>query len=301
MSPSLAQRPYGKTGEKVTVIGLGGGALARHGLADGVATVRRALELGINYFDNSPAYCQGASQVIMGTALVKCSEPHLLGTKLGYLATAADYRSPEALHAQLWENLRALRRDHVDILQVHLAEQACWWKDDVAPNELLDLHGHYDFADAPIMQVLHEAKERGVCRFIGITADHAEPLAHILRYVDVDACLLAYEYTLLERKARQTVLPVAREKKIAYIAAGVLKSVGVPSGHSHDDRLNRLQASSGLTLVALAIRYLLCDPAIATVLVGPTNPRELTECVAAAQDGPLEPELQQAIEQLSTY
>ena len=52
---SLEQRPFGRTGEQVTAISLGGVGLPRVSFADGVATVQRALELGINYLRHRPA------------------------------------------------------------------------------------------------------------------------------------------------------------------------------------------------------------------------------------------------------
>ena len=89
MTGTLERRPYGRTGEQVTVIGLGGGYLDKHSLAHGIATVHRALELGINYFDTAPVYGQGASQVILGNALEGRTEPYLLATKIGFLAEPA--------------------------------------------------------------------------------------------------------------------------------------------------------------------------------------------------------------------
>ena len=55
MAGTPDHRPYGRTGEEVTVIGLGGACLHKHSCDQGVATVRHALELGVNYFDTSPA------------------------------------------------------------------------------------------------------------------------------------------------------------------------------------------------------------------------------------------------------
>jgi predicted aldo/keto reductase-like oxidoreductase len=74
---TIESRPYGSTGERVTILGLGCGALAKHSFAQGVATVRRALELGITYFDTSPFYCDGASQAILGETLDGRSEKYL--------------------------------------------------------------------------------------------------------------------------------------------------------------------------------------------------------------------------------
>ncbi len=297
MPKTLEKRPYGATGEQVTVIGLGGSYLDKSSLAEGIATVHHALELGITYFDTAPAYGRGASQVIMGHALEGCAAPHMLATKLGYLATPGDFRSPYALRAQLWENLRALRKSRVDVLQIHLAELACWWKDG-EQTQLLNLDEAYDFANAPIMQVLREAQTQGLCRFIGITADRADVIAHILCHVEVDACLVAYDYTPLCRRARNSVLPVARSRGIAYIAAGVIKPVIGEQGISSNHRLNALQQASGFSLVTLTIRYLIVDPAITTILVGAATPDEIEESVMAAQAGPLPSDLHQAIEDL---
>ena len=82
----LEQRPFGRTGEQVAAISLGGVGLPRVSFADGVATVHRALELGINYLDTAPLYSRGLAQAILGVALEGRQEPHLLATKLGHLA-----------------------------------------------------------------------------------------------------------------------------------------------------------------------------------------------------------------------
>lgn len=299
MSP-LETRPYGSTGEQTTVIGLGAGSLDKHSLADGQATVLRALELGINYIDTAPAYGQGASQVILGTTLPGRTEDYLLATKLGYLRRPSHYRSLDALRAQLIENLRALRRDSVDVLQVHVAERACWWRDGVASEEeLLCLDERYDFADAPVMQVLREAREKGLCRYIGLTADNADELCYVLQHVEVDSCLPAYGYTPLCHQARDNVLPLTQEKQVAYIAAGILRPLGSAAGRVSDSRLGAIMEESGLSLVELSVRYLLADRNIATILVGATTPGEIEECVLSAQQGPLPPQVHLSVERLA--
>ena len=65
---ALEKRPYGQTGDRVTVIGLGGAGLYKHSFTEGVATVQRALELGVTYYDTSPEYGGGMSQAILGDA-----------------------------------------------------------------------------------------------------------------------------------------------------------------------------------------------------------------------------------------
>ncbi len=69
---ALQTRPCGKTGEKITVLGLGRACLDEHSFREGVATVRHALEMGVTYFDTSPYY--GESQAIL---LTKSKNPIL--------------------------------------------------------------------------------------------------------------------------------------------------------------------------------------------------------------------------------
>ena len=155
---SLEQRPFGRTGERVTALSLGGCGLPRVSFADGVATVHRALELGINYFDTAPLYSRGVAQAILGVALEGRPEPHLVSTKLGHLAQPSRYRSPDALHTQLEENLRVLRRESVDVLLIHEADYHYWWSDEPSDSLFVDLETEPDVANAPVMQVLREAR-----------------------------------------------------------------------------------------------------------------------------------------------
>ena len=102
---TLETRPYGQKGDMVSVIGLGGAGLYQSSFADGVATVHRALELGVTYFDTSPEYGGGMSQAVLRGGLEGRSEKYLVATKLGRLGSRARYRSYDALRAQLDENL----------------------------------------------------------------------------------------------------------------------------------------------------------------------------------------------------
>ncbi|HKJ85659.1 MAG TPA: aldo/keto reductase, partial [Spirochaetia bacterium] len=96
----MTTRPYGPTGETTTTIGLGGAFLTASSFEDGVATVRRALDLGVRYFDTSPMYCRGAAQAVVGQALDGTTEPHLLATKLSYFARRERFHSHDALVTQ---------------------------------------------------------------------------------------------------------------------------------------------------------------------------------------------------------
>ena len=343
MSSALEQRSFGRTGEKVSVIGLGGAALYKHSYELGVATVKHALDLGVTYFDTSPAYGKasvdgrwidrGTSQLIMGEGLEGTSKPHLLATKLisyttevtGFTSRPPDetrpigYRTVEDCRTQIQDNLRALRRDRVDVLLVHDMEKAKAWIPDARDNdELLDLDKEHDFASSAIMQALREAKGQGLCSYIGLSSNRSAALAHVLRRVELDMCLSAGEYSLLDRRSPQTMLPVVREQEIAYVVGGIfakrdlgvsdeaspfqlaskgpLSSVG---GVFTDARLVKLAKTTGISIAALTVRFLIANRELSTILVGASTPEELEESVAAAQAGPLPPDIHQTLQKLN--
>ncbi len=308
----MESRPFGKTGELATVIGLGGACLYKHSFADGVATVRRALELGVTYFDTSPFYCEGMSQAILGDALSGRSDSYMLATKIGHLAVPSRFRSRDALRTQFEDSLQLLRRKSVDVLQVHESDWHCWWSDDASEGRVLDLETDYDFAEAPIIQVLREAKAEGLCRFVGISGNSADQLARVLDNVEVDTCLSACHYDVIGREARSQVIPIVRERGLALMLGQVFvngklaevrpdwvaSSKMSPERKARIEQLYELQAECGLSLVTLAVRFLLADSVVTTILVGASTPAEIEEDVAAAEAGPLPQDLYRAVEAL---
>ena len=316
----LEQRPFGQYGKQVTAVSLGGCGLPRVSFADGVATVHRALELGVNYFDTAPLYSSGVAQAILGVALQERREPHLVSTKLGHLAQPSRYRSPDALHTQLEENLRVLRRESVDVLLIHEADHHYWWSDEPSDALFVDLETEPDVANAPVMRVLREAQAAGRCRYVGISGNSPDHLAHILRAAGeaaVDVCLSALGYGLIDRHIRGQLLPVAGELGTAIALGGVFRRGQLvvvrpewlqtppvwPSGMTPEEqhsvlRLAVLQQESQLSLVTLTLRYLVADRSIATILVGAATPAEIEESVAAVEAGPLAPDLHGAVEAL---
>ena len=322
MSSPLEQRPFGRTGERVTVIGLGGAALYKHSYEHGLATVKHALDLGVNYFDTSPAYGRadeagawtdrGMSQLIMGEGLEGTSKPHLLATKLNTFRTLEDCR------AELRDSLRALRRDRVDVLMGHSIQKARAWTPDADDDQLLDLDAEIDFGNTPLMQTLREAKAQGTCRYIGLSGDESTIFAHVLNRVELDMCLSAGEYTLLDRRSPRIVAPVVRAQGIAYVVGGIFRGAdpAVPGDASPfqlgragalsrvgsafaDARLIKLAKTTGISIAALTVRFLLADREVATILIGASTPGEIEESVVAAQAGPLPPDIHQTVAALS--
>ena len=211
-------RPYGKTGKKTSIIGLGGAFLTASSFADGIDTVHRALDLGITYFDTSPMYCRGASQAVLGAALDGVQADYLLATKLGYFADPLRFHSPDALITQFEENLRLLRRERVDTLQLHEADFHHWWSTDTSRSGRLSPDVDYDFPSAPALDILSQIKQEDRCSYIGISGNTADNMQRVLEGVEVDTILLAFNYDLVRREARR-VLSIAEQK-------GMIRMVG---------------------------------------------------------------------------
>jgi aryl-alcohol dehydrogenase-like predicted oxidoreductase len=306
----MKPQPYGPTGAMTTKIGLGGAFLTSNSFADGVATVRRALELGVRYFDTSPMYCRGASQAVVGEALDGVTQEHLLATKLGYFAEPSRFHSREALMTQFEENLRLLRRKSVDTLQLHEADFHHWWSTDESVQGRLQADMPYNFNDAPALETLRELKAQARCRFIGITGNTADNMSRVLENVDVDTFLLAFNYDLIRRDARD-ILPIAKKKDCVKLIGAIFQhglatsqpelldnppKWMTPELVARYQRIYDLQRESGISLAEMGVRYIAAQPDIDTIIIGAKMPSEIAECVQSAEKGPLPKDLIQKIE-----
>ena len=154
-------RTLGRTGEKVSLIGLGGAHLSRKPLTEdgAVRLIHSALDRGINFLDNSWDYGHGNSEKWMGTALAQGGY-----RQKAFLMTKLDGRTKESAKSQLEESLTRLKTDHVDLIQFH---------------EIL----RYDdpdrvFAEGGALEAIVAAKKAGKVRYIGFTG-HKDPRIHL--------------------------------------------------------------------------------------------------------------------------
>lgn len=131
-------------------------------------------------------------------------------------------------------------------------------------------------------------------------------------------CLSAGEYTPFDRRSPRIVAPVVRAQGIAYVVGSIFRGadpavpgdaspfqLGRAGGLSRvgaafaDARLIKLAETTGISIAALTVRFLLADREVATILVGASTPEELEESVVAAQAGPLPPDIHQTVAALS--
>ena len=304
--------PFGNTGIEVSRLGLGGAPLTRLSFESAVATVRRACDLGIRYFDTSPAYGQRLSQAAYGVALEGRDDDLFFATKLGDLRDPHHYRNPETLWAQLGESLRILRRDRVDLLQLHESDWRVWCTQ-AEPGELLDRGESHDFASSAAIATLERAKREGLCRFTGITGNNAPLVRQVLDGVEVDCCLTAFHFTLVQRGALTWIEPATRERGIAVVVAGILGQLRErrdewltdPPAHMSTELHNpladiyRIQEDAGIPLAELAIRYVAVSPGVTHTLVGADRPEYIEADVEAYQRGQLPDDLRAAFDAIA--
>jgi uncharacterized protein len=192
----IPKRVFGKTGERLTVIGQAGGRFPLIADEEAIAVTRRALELGINYFDTAASYWDGRSEEIYGQVLPAARKKIFLTTK----STKRNRREAET---ELESSLRRLKTDHVDFWQVHSIQDL----DDVDKV----------FAPGGAIEAFEAAKKAGKCRFIGFTG-HRDPYAHLemlKRYDKWDTILMPLHIAdPLYLSFEKLVLPVAVQKNL---------------------------------------------------------------------------------------
>jgi predicted aldo/keto reductase-like oxidoreductase len=161
----MPYRPLGRTGEKVSLVGLGGYHIGIPDEQEGIALVRSAIDRGINFMDNCWDYHDGESEARMGKALRDGYR------KKVFLMSKIDGRTKAAAARQIDESLKRLQTDHVDLMQFHEVIR-------IGDPEKI-------FAPGGSMEAMKEAKQAGKVRFVGFTG-HKDPSIH-LHMLDVAA------------------------------------------------------------------------------------------------------------------
>ena len=244
------ERLLGNTGVRVPLVGYGTAPLGKPHITreHAVRCLNLAIDRGITYFDTSPDYG---------------SEPHvgeIMQDRRSeiFLATKVNRRSREGVLDEVRSSLERLQTDYVDLIQIHAISAWADVEQSLAP----------DGAAAALV----EAREKGLCRFIGITG-HARPdlLAHMLREFNFDTVLCALGMAdRLVTSPETFLLTAAREKNTGVIAMKCL-------GHGHFESRE------------LALRYSLGLPGVAIAIVGLKNEAEIEEVAEhAARFRPLD-------------
>ena len=158
-SADIPRRTLGRTGEKVSIVGLGGYHIGMQSdEQESIRIIRAALDGGINVLDNCWDYNNGQSEIRMGKALRDGYR------QKAFLMTKIDGRTRQAAQQQIEESLQRLQTDHIDLLQFHEVIR------DTDPDRI--------FAKGGGMEAALDAKKAGKIRYIGFTG-HKSPDIHL--------------------------------------------------------------------------------------------------------------------------
>ena len=155
----IPYRELGRTGEKVSLVGIGGYHLGKQvDPNESISIIRKALDEGINFLDNCWDYNGGESEIRMGKALRDGYR------EKAFLMTKIDGRNKATASSQLEESLRRLQTDRIDLLQFHEVIR------DTDPDRI--------FAAGGALEAVLAAKKAGKVRFLGFTG-HKSPDIHL--------------------------------------------------------------------------------------------------------------------------
>ena len=310
--PTATPMPTGRpiAGLKPSRIGFGGAPLGDlYGHLDEVAaqaTVTAALAAGISLIDTSPLYGHGLSEHRIGAALRSVPrESVILSTKVGRWMRAGapktdgsgyagglphpaviDYSYDGAMRS-LEQSLLRLGTDHVDILLIHDVD--VWTHGAMMEQRFAEaMDGAY--------RALETLRSEGTVKAIGVGVNEAEMCERFARAGDFDVMMLAGRYSLLEQGALDGFLPLALEKGIAVMLAGVFNSgilaTGARPGAHYNykpappdilakvARIEAVCASHDVPLPQAALAFAGAHPAVATVVLGAVTPAEIERNVA---------------------
>jgi aryl-alcohol dehydrogenase-like predicted oxidoreductase len=288
-------RTLGRTGVKVSPLCLGAMMFGSWGNADqdeSVAIIHAALDAGINFVDTADVYSAGESEEIVGHALQGRRDDVVLATKV-HGSMGLDVN--RAGNSRRWivraceDSLRRLRTDHIDLYQVHRPDPDCDIDETLAA--LTDLVragkvrylGSSTFPASEIVEAQWVAERRGRERFVC----EQPPYSMLVRGIEMD------------------VLPTCHRHGMGVISWGPLgggwlsgrwrKEAPTPTSRRADrlpwrydlsipanqrkldaaDALARLADEAGLSLVQLAVAFVLRHPAVTSAIIGPRTMEQL--------------------------
>lgn len=291
----MEYRRLGRTGLRVSAMGIGAGGPSRLGQrdslrseAESVALVLRGLDAGINFIDTAEAY---GTEEIVGKAVAQRDRGQIIISSKKRLSNENITR--EQLRAGLQDSLRRLRTDYIDVYHLHglRPEQYDYYANEIAP-EMQDL------------------QRRGLIRFIGVTEHWNDDLRHAMlgrALADGLFDVVMVGFNLLNQGAREAVLQAAIKQDIGVlIMFAVRRALSQPdklkatlealieSGELDADDFNLenplsflLEEGAAVSIPDAAYRFCLAEAGAHVILSGTGNPAHLDANLRSFEAPPL--------------
>jgi len=312
---TLKRRRIGSTTLEVTELGLGGAPMGgfRATISDAEATMLTdaAYQAGVRYFDTSPFYGYGRSELRMGAALrEKPRQDYVLSTKVGRVLHAmkpgekppADFRDNglpgfAPVFDYTYDGvMRSLEHSHLRLglarIDIALIHDVDFWT--IKDRAILDQR--FTTVMDSGFKALDELRSAGVIGAIGVGINEADTSLRFIQAGNFDCMLLAGRYTLLEQGGLEAFLPECVKRNVSVILGGPYNSGiltgGVKPGATHDyvaasapliEKAQRIEAvcqRHGVELGAAAMQFPLFHPAVCSVIPGALSVAEVKQNVS---------------------
>lgn len=248
----METRRLGKTDMQVARLGFGGMTIPKVDVEQAVATVERALDLGVNFIDTARVYGKGDSERKIGLVMEHRRDE-------AYLSSRIPDTTYDGIKRAIDESLEALRTDYIDLYEPHdVSTQARY-------QPLMRKGGG--------LKALQEAKDEGKIRHIGFTSHNWDLIAEMIRSDAFEAGLITYN--LANTEAEDEVLDLAEEHDVGLF---IMKVFGNASllGLSPPDE-------DRTPTVEECLRFALSNQRLPLILTGVKSPEEIEQNVAIAE------------------
>jgi len=292
----MKYRTLGKTGLRVSIVGLGTMVHAGHfgpmKDSESLEAIETALELGVNFIDTSDAYGAGYGETLLGNAFKGKRDKIVIATKGGNVMVGPNRGKrifePDYISRVMDESLRRLQTDHIDLYQLH--------------NPTVEV-----IERGAVWEVLERAKKAGKIRHYGVSINSMEE--GIAAVKDGRTETIQVEYNLLAQKPAEAFFPAAQQANIGVIARVPLKR-GILTGKlkqsdeqrfqgedvrarsfkgeafaqelAKAEQLKFLAHGAVQSLGQAAIAFCIAHPAVSVVIPGARNAEQMRENASAA-------------------
>ena len=306
----MQYRELGRTGWQVSTISFGawaiGGTWGDVKDDESLAALKRALDLGVNFFDTADVYGDGHSEQLLARLRKESSEPFYVATKAGRRFSTTDIKSynRENLTAFVERSLKNLGMETLDLLQLHCPPTPIFYMPEV-------------------FGILDDLVNAGKVRYYGVSVEKVEEALKAIEYPNVQTVQIVFN--IFRQRPMDLFFGEAQRRRVGILARVPLSS-GMLTGkmtrtssfqeddhrqfNRHGEGFDRGETFSGLdyeiglqaveelralipagmTMTQLALRWILMSPAVTCAIPGAKRPAQVEENVGAADLPPLSDE-----------
>jgi len=299
----MNRRPLARTGVQVSPLCLGAmmfGGWANPDHDDGIKIIHRALDAGINFIDTADVYSRGESEEIVGKALAGRRDDVVLATKVhGTMGDDANQfgNSRRWIIREVEDSLRRLKTDWIDLYQIHRPEpdtdidETLGALTDLVRQGKVRYIGSSTFPAAQIVEAQWAARERGLERFVC----EQPPYSLLTRGVEADVLPTCLRHGMgvipwsplaggwLSGGWRKGADPPPSSRAQRMPARYDLSDPANQRKFDAADALGKLADEAGITLIQMALAFVINHPAVTAAIIGPRTLEHLESQLGAEE------------------